>query len=138
VLDLGCGVHPLTLPWSTLAADVTYEGWDLDEEVCVAVERALVRSFPGVRIRPGDLLSADQLPAADLVLLLKLAPTLEHQAPDALEALTRKLRGRFVVTSWPRRSLGGLRRFAPPPDAPGEGTTITLGDEIVRIRRLAP
>jgi len=138
VLDLGCGVHPLTLPWSGLDRDVRYEGWDLDGEVCAAVERALVRSFPGVRIRPADVLGAKEYPEVDLVLVLKLAPTLERQRSGALSQLWERLRARTVAVSWPRRSLGGRRRFEPPP-APDDATaTVTLGDEIVQIRKLAP
>lgn len=138
VLDLGCGVHPLTLPWSGLDTDVRYEGWDLDGEVCRAVERALARSFSSVRVRPADVLGASRYPAVDLVLLLKLAPTLERQASGALPLLLGRMQAKYVAVSWPRRSLGGRRRFAAPLDPDPEGATVTLGDEIVQIRRITP
>lgn len=138
VLDLGCGIHPLTLPWSGLERDVRYEGWDLDQEVCAAVERALVPTFPNARIRPTDVLGAPRYPEVDLVLALKLAPTIERQTPGALSALLGRLRARHVAVSWPRRSLGGRRRFAAPLDPDTGGEIVTLGDEIVQIRRITP
>lgn len=136
VLDLGCGLHPLTLPWSGLPRDVRYEGWELDGEVCVAVERALVSRFPALRIRRADVLDAPEFPEADLVLLLKLAPTLEHQDPAAWPTVMDRLRARHVAMSWPRRSLGGRRRFGPPAIPGTQGRLVMLGDEVLYVLRL--
>lgn len=138
VLDLGCGLMPASLPWSGLPPDVRYLGVDLDRGLCAAVEAACRPDFPNVVLEASRIEESRRWPAADVVLLLKLLPTLERQVAGASEALIANLDATFVVASFPTRSLSGrswggsaYRQLA---DAVlGPGPTLQIGDEIVRI-----
>lgn len=108
ILDLGCGLSPLALPWMGLARDARYHAVDAD-----ARPLATVDAFLGLVGQPHTVLAADlagtlpPLAAADVALLLKLVPTLDRQEPAAAARLVRSLRSRHAVISFPRRSLGG-------------------------------
>jgi 16S rRNA (guanine(1405)-N(7))-methyltransferase len=119
VLDLGCGLHPLTLPWSGLDPEVVVEGWDLDAVLCRAVQESLSSRWTHVSVHAGDVRGRTDWAVVDLALLLKLAPTLEHEQAGATVDLVRRLRARRLVLSWPTRTLGGHRRA---PDAEVERT----------------
>jgi 16S rRNA (guanine(1405)-N(7))-methyltransferase len=107
VLDLGCGLGPLTLPWMDLPADATYVAMDVDQRpLALAAEFfALVDQRHRVEVR--DLVGSPPTDEADVALLLKLVPTLDQQDPGAAMRLLRGLRVHHAVVSFPRRSLGG-------------------------------
>lgn len=107
VLDLGCGLGPLMVPWSGLDAGVRWLGVDVDAAVCGAVERALRARHPGVELRAADARTVTLDEAFDLALLLKLIPTLEQLEPGAGGALLERVPARAVAVSFPSRTLGG-------------------------------
>jgi len=107
VLDLGCGLNPLTLPWMGLAPDATYLASDVDRRplATVASFLELVGQPHGVEVR--DLVETPPADEADVALLLKLVTTLDRQAPEAASGMLRALRVRHAVVSFPKHSLGG-------------------------------
>jgi 16S rRNA (guanine(1405)-N(7))-methyltransferase len=109
VLDLGCGLNPLALPWMGLG-DATYEAVDVDERPL-----ATVREFLGLvgqphRVTHRDLVAAPSPEPADVALLLKLVTTLDRQDPAAAARLVSGLRVAHAVVSFTTRTLGGRRR----------------------------
>jgi len=110
LLDLGCGLGPLALPWMGLAADATYEACDVDRR-----SLAVVEAFLRLVGQPGSAherdLVADAAPAmaADVALVLKLVPLLDRQDARAAARLLSGLGARHAVVSFPARSLGGRR-----------------------------
>jgi 16S rRNA (guanine(1405)-N(7))-methyltransferase len=113
VLDLGCGLHPLALPWMGLPPDAVYRCYDIDAELIAFLNRffAIVGVDGHAALR--DLAAAPPGDAADIALALKLLPSLDHLAGDAGAALLRGLRARHVLISFPARSLGGRQRGMP-------------------------
>src|SRR5262245_34180876 len=107
LLDLACGLNPLALPWMGLAADVRYSAIDIDLELLELVATAL--GLLGVEVRTAVADLAVQTPAepAELALLLRSWPVLEHQRPGRGLALLRELDCPRIVVSFPTRSLGG-------------------------------
>ena len=110
LLDLGCGLGPLALPWMDLPAAATYHACDAD-----AGTIAVVEEFLGLAGQPHvtdacDLVDPPALPSVEVALLLKLVPTLDRQDPDAASRLLGALDARRAVVSFPRRSLGGRER----------------------------
>ena len=106
LLDVGCGLGPLALPWMAIG-DATYLARDADERPL-----ATVCDFFELVGQPASMLTHDavaQVPAesADVALLLKLVPTLDRQDPNAPGRLLRGLDVRHAVVSFPARSLGG-------------------------------
>jgi 16S rRNA (guanine(1405)-N(7))-methyltransferase len=113
LLDLGCGLGPLALPWMDLAPTAPFVAVDAD-----AAQLETVGSFLGamgqahetVLLDLGAPSAPERLPRADVALLLKLVPLLDRQRPDAAARLLRGLRVRHAVVSFPMRSLGGRAR----------------------------
>lgn len=106
LLDLGCGLGPLALPWMGIG-DATYLASDVDQRPLASVD-----AFFGVIGQPHDVRPVDavaEIPGdrADVALLLKLVPTLDRQDDDAAARLIRGLNVRHAVVSFPVRSLGG-------------------------------
>jgi 16S rRNA (guanine(1405)-N(7))-methyltransferase len=107
ILDLGCGLNPLTLPWMGLAPDATYLASDVDRRplAVVASFLELVRQPHEVEAR--DVVERHPTDEADVALMLKLVTTLDRQVPEAAARLLAALRVRHAVVSFPKQSLGG-------------------------------
>lgn len=106
LIELGCGLGPLALPWMDIGA-ATYVATDVDRRPLDQV-----RAFFELVGQPHEVRALDavtQVPpdVADVALILKLVPTIDHQDPDAATRLLRGLRVRHAVVSFPARSLGG-------------------------------
>ena len=120
ILDLCCGLNPFSLPWMAALAPRGYLGLDLDTRMSALANGFLARYGPGFGVRAADVLSgaADVLVgdapvcggAADLVLLLKSATTLERQEKGSVERLLGGLKAFLIVVSFPVRSLGGKEK----------------------------
>jgi 16S rRNA (guanine(1405)-N(7))-methyltransferase len=107
VLDIGCGLNPLTLPWMGLASDATYVASDVDRRPLATVARFLDLVGQAHVIEVRDAVTSLPTDEADVALLLKLVTTLDRQDPDAATRLLRGLAVRHAVASFPRRSLAG-------------------------------
>ncbi len=110
LLDLGCGLGPLALPWMDLAADTQIIAVDADGTALAVVESFLDLVGQPHRTADRDLLDRGTDDAVDVALLLKLVTTLDRQDGEAAARLIRGLRARQVVVSFTRRSLGGRSR----------------------------
>ncbi len=110
VLDIGCGLNPLAIPWMPLAADAVYYASDIDGTLIEFIERFL--TLTGI---PGSAEVRDQVtspggPPVDLALALKIAPVLEQIEHGAAARLLEALDAPFVLVSYPVQTLGGRRK----------------------------
>ena len=110
ILDIGCGLHPFCLPWMGLGDGVSYCAVDIDVELVRQISRYLA-----ARGTPGEGLALDvsaEIPRTDpdLVLLMKMVPTLERQTPGRAAAIVAEFGSAWIAASFPRRSLGGRDR----------------------------
>ena len=110
LIDAGCGLNPLSLPWMGLARDATYLASDVDRRPLERVASFLQMVGQPHIVQPRDLVSDPPTERADVALLLKLVTTLDRQDPDAAAKLLRTLRVDQAVVSFPRRSLAGRDR----------------------------
>ena len=127
LLDVGCGLNPLALPWMGLPDDAVYAGVEIDRALVEFLRAVLDRLGAAHDLRVGDLLAPLDLPEADVALALKLLPTLEQQRAGAGAELLFSLPAPVVVASFPRRSLGGRGK--------GIDATYTRGFEQLLARR---
>ncbi|HLY35295.1 MAG TPA: 16S rRNA methyltransferase [Candidatus Limnocylindria bacterium] len=109
LLDLGCGLAPLALPWMGLAHDAFIRAIDADAAQLALVDGFLDQAGQPHAVEAGDLAAATgpPLPAADVAFLLKLVPILDRQDPGSAARLLGGLRARHAVVSFPARSLRG-------------------------------
>lgn len=110
LLDLGCGLGPLALPWMGLDADTRYHAVDADRRPLATVEAFLDLVGQPHEIEARDVVADPPERSADVALLLKLVTTLDRQDPVAAARLIRALVVRYAVVSFTRRSLGGRGR----------------------------
>jgi 16S rRNA (guanine(1405)-N(7))-methyltransferase len=111
VLDLGCGLGPLGLPWMGLPEGATYLAVDVDRRSLDVVDGFLDLVGQPHAVEARDLAS-DGPPATrvDVALLLKLVPLLDRQDPAAAVRVVRALDARYAVVTFPAHSLGGGSR----------------------------
>jgi len=106
ILDLGCGLGPLALPWMGVG-DARYVATDVDEGAIAVVRSFLEAIGQPHRVETRDLVDGAPEEEADVGLLLKLVTTLDRQHREAASHLLQGLRTRHAVVSFAARSLGG-------------------------------
>jgi 16S rRNA (guanine(1405)-N(7))-methyltransferase len=108
VLDLGCGVNPLALPWMGLPTETAYFACDIDREQMAFLDWWLAQRGRRGRAFVWNLLAgAPPVELVDAALLLKMAPCLAQLDPAAPARLLDEVRASVWVVSFPARSLGG-------------------------------
>jgi 16S rRNA (guanine(1405)-N(7))-methyltransferase len=114
LLDVGCGLNPLALPWMDLAGGAhcgaRYVALDIDAARIRFLNRYLSLAGLEPLARCQDVLSHPPDDAADVALLLKMSPTLERQEPGATLRLMEHLAAPYVVVSFAVKSLGGREK----------------------------
>lgn len=111
VLDLGCGLAPLSLPWMGVDHEATYLAVEVDRRPLATVEAFLTMVGQPHRVEARDLVANGPPPVeVDVALLLKAVTTLDRQDSAATARLIRALRTRHVAVSFAGRSLGGRSR----------------------------
>jgi len=111
LLDLGCGLGPLALPWMGLSPEATYHACEVDRRSLEVVDAFLDLVGQPHAVDARDLVADGPPPIrSDVALLLKLVPLLDRQDPSAAARLLGALDARHVVISFPSSSLGGRRR----------------------------
>lgn len=110
LLDIGCGLNPLTLPWMSLDPGATYHATDADGRPLETVARFLELVHQPSVVEVLDAVTKCPTEAADVALILKLVTTLDRQDPWAATRLLDRLVVRHAVISFARRSLGGRAR----------------------------
>lgn len=106
LLDLGCGLNPLALPWMGIG-DATYHATDVDAGT-LGMARGFLEAVGQPHVAQArDLVADVPTEPADVALLLKLVTTLDRQDAEAATRLLRGLRVGHAVVSFAARSLGG-------------------------------
>ncbi|HNS51067.1 MAG TPA: 16S rRNA methyltransferase [Anaerolineae bacterium] len=110
LLDLGCGLDPLALPWMGLEQGASLMALDIDRQRIAWLNRCLVVAGMEPLARCQDVLVCPPADRADVALLLKMSPTLERQEPGSTARLIEALQATHVVVSFAVRSLGGREK----------------------------
>lgn len=107
ILDVACGLNPLTIPWMGMPADVTYYACDIYRDQIHFLNEffhlAAIRGEAEVR----NVIAHPPTQRVDLALVLKTIPCLEQVDRAAGSQLLDALDARYLLVSFPVRSLGG-------------------------------
>jgi 16S rRNA (guanine(1405)-N(7))-methyltransferase len=107
VLDLGCGFHPLALPWMQLERDVAYYACDIFADMMAFLNSFFRLIDVHGQAQVCDLAAAPPTQPVDLALAFKLLPTLEQLDKNAGFQLLQAINATYMLVSFPVRSLGG-------------------------------
>ncbi len=111
VIDLACGLHPLSLPWLLPHLPpmdaVRYTAYDMYEDMAAFLREALALTPVRGEAVACDVLAPPPMEAADVALLLKAIPCLEQLDRAATRALLHRVPARYLLVSYPVASLGG-------------------------------
>ena len=110
VMDIACGLNPLALPWMPFAGQIEYVAYDVYADMMGFIgeffEIVGVTGQAEVRDVIGNLPAR----TADLALILKTLPCLEQVDKTAVPRLLDAIQARYLLISYPARSLGGRRK----------------------------
>jgi 16S rRNA (guanine(1405)-N(7))-methyltransferase len=109
ILDVGCGLNPLTIPWMPLAGNFVYWGLDIYEDMVAFLNRFLAHYGAAGDVRVHDLSQGipKDLQKVQLALMLKIFPCLEQLDKNLPMRLLKEIRAENVLISFPIYSLGG-------------------------------
>jgi 16S rRNA (guanine(1405)-N(7))-methyltransferase len=110
ILDIGCGLNPLAIPWMPVTPSVRYEAYDIFTDLAEFLNR-----FFRITGQNGQAFAQDvtiRAPASegDLALMLKLLPALDHLPGGDGLRLLRAVRAPWIAVSFPVASLGGREK----------------------------
>jgi 16S rRNA (guanine(1405)-N(7))-methyltransferase len=107
VLDVGCGLNPLAIPWMGLPHGATYTCCDVDGALVDFLSSFFLLGGIAGHAELRDVVHAPPAQPVDLVLALKLLPTLDQLQRDAGRALLDGLNAPHMLVSFPARTLCG-------------------------------
>ena len=107
VLDLGCGLNPLAVPFLPLAEGFSYQATDVLIPSLDFLNAYFVKV--GIKGKAGLLDLSTQIPTqeVELAILLKLIPLLDQIDKSIAPKLLRELKAKTILLSFPLKSLGG-------------------------------
>jgi 16S rRNA (guanine(1405)-N(7))-methyltransferase len=107
IIDIACGLNPLTCAWIPLAPEAAYYAYDIHYDMMAFLNEVLkLRGFsPYAETQDVGLFIPDQ--PVDVALVLKTLPCLEQVQKKGSLALLQNLNAKRIIVSFPARSLGG-------------------------------
>ena len=109
LVDIGCGLHPLALPWMGLPANATYIALDIYKDMAAFLNDFFALLPIRGRAEAGDILQSLPPGQADLALILKTIPCLEQVEQSAGRQLLATVQANVLLVSFPAQSLAGRR-----------------------------
>jgi 16S rRNA (guanine(1405)-N(7))-methyltransferase len=107
ILDLACGLHPFAVLWMDLEQDVQYYAYDIDTRLITLVNTFFGYMSRSYNAQCWDILVSIPEIEADVVFLLKALPCVEQQEKGAGETIITSLNAKYIVISFPSKSLTG-------------------------------
>jgi len=110
VLDLACGLNPLSIPWMPLADEFSYYASD----VVNPLVHFLRHYFELYRVKGEasilDLSFSIPSQPVQLALLMKTLPLMEQIEHSLSQKILENLNAEHILVTYPLRSLGGRRK----------------------------
>lgn len=110
IIDHAVGLNALTVPWMQLPATSHYTARDIDQEEVLFENFIFENSIKNNNLHSevGDLF--EELPTAQIHFLFKILPLLEQQKKGASAEILNKLKGKYLVISYPTATLTGRNK----------------------------
>jgi 16S rRNA (guanine(1405)-N(7))-methyltransferase len=107
VIDIACGLNPLSIPWMPLQPGATYHAYDIYDDMIDFLNKSF--ALTGVRgtAEVRDVVGSIPSQPADVAFVLKALPCLQQIDLAAPGRILDTLQAGHIVVSYPLRSLGG-------------------------------
>jgi 16S rRNA (guanine(1405)-N(7))-methyltransferase len=113
ILDLACGMTPLSIPWMPLCEEFTYHACDIYLDMLSFIQTFFNHFEIHGRVFPCDLVGSIPEEHAQVALLLKSIPCLEQVDKEIGLNLLEGVHADHILVSFPVSSLGGQRKGMP-------------------------
>jgi len=113
ILDLACGLNPLTLPWMPVADTIQYQVCDIYGEMVALLNDFFTHFKINGQAFLCDLSTAIPSTEVDIVFLFKTLPCLEQVDKSISLRLLQSISAEYVLVSFPVRSLSGRAKGMP-------------------------
>jgi 16S rRNA (guanine(1405)-N(7))-methyltransferase len=110
IIDLGCGLNPLALPWMKASPGVRYLAIDLFQDMMDFIRTLFYKIGIKGTVRTQNLVDRIPTEPSDLAFLLKLIPCLEQLDKNIGIKLLENIPANHLVVSFPVASLSGRNR----------------------------
>jgi 16S rRNA (guanine(1405)-N(7))-methyltransferase len=110
ILDIACGLTPLSIPWMPITPQVRYIAVDMYASLTHALSIFFKHNQIDGEAVCGDVISHPLDFSVDVALILKTMPCLEQQQKGAGAEVMGRIRANHILVSYPLRSLGGNRK----------------------------
>ena len=112
ILDLGCGVNPLSIKYMKIKP--TYYAYDLSKEEVKAINQFFKKNEISGKAQVKDILTVKQFPQADLAFLFKMTDVLDQgKGHKTTEKVIKLIPAKFVVVSFPTKTMSGKKMNFP-------------------------
>jgi 16S rRNA (guanine(1405)-N(7))-methyltransferase len=109
ILDIACGLNPLSFPWMDLPVSTEYCAYDIRPERIAFLNRYFALQGLSLSARVQDVLVRFPEETADVALILKEVHRFEQRERGCSLTLLDALHVRHVVVSFPSVNLSGAR-----------------------------
>ncbi len=112
IMDLACGLHPLSFPWMGLPDSTLYHAYDIHKERIEFLNQ--FQSAIGIEPLSEllDVISTPPTIKADVVFILKEIHRFEQRKRGCSLNLLEKLNSKFIVASFPVRNEQSGHKFS--------------------------
>ncbi len=105
VLDIACGLHPLSRPWMPLPNDVPYFSYDIYSDQIDFLNLFFTTMGYAGTAAQCNALDGINTPPADVAFLLKTLPCIEQIETGASERLLHQIDAPTLIVSFPNHTL---------------------------------
>jgi len=110
IIDIGCGFNPCAFPFIHTKANVHYIAIDVDSLTLNVIRAYGEREGANVNAVLADVAVEVPTISVDVAFAFKLLPVLEHQKKGLGFELLWALKSRFIVVTYPIKSLSGKEK----------------------------
>jgi 16S rRNA (guanine(1405)-N(7))-methyltransferase len=107
VIDVACGLNPVSIPWMPLPPDVEYFAYDIYRDMTGFLNNFFSIAGVNGHAETRDVIHACPTQPADVAFILKAVPCLEQVDKAAGARLLDTIKARHLVVSFPIHTLGG-------------------------------
>ena len=113
LLDLACGLNPLSMPWLDLAPGAVIYTCDIYADLAAFLNDFFRHTGLNGRADVCDLTSTQPTQPVQLALLLKSIPCLEQLDKNCVPQLLDSVIAEYMLVTYPAHSLGGRSKGMP-------------------------